>query len=201
MAEPVTIPPRPSDLRRRVIETTTKPIDESTREAILAKATISDFLSDTWLWVYFITFIAISLILLFVYMVKNKAAGYAAVVKPTWIPNVYISGIILFIVYFLYFIGSYRAIRLTTRTGDKRRWIIHITFFLTMAMQLVIGWLALYNLKFQWCFWLSWLPPIILAFQMFFVWFIDKIGFVLMVPALILQLIMIFAFYRFWKDN
>ncbi len=195
------IPARPTDVRRRVIDSVTKPIDEETKSAILAKASINDFLSDKWLWIYFITFIVVFLVLLFVYMVKNKAAAYAAVVKPTWVPNVYVAGIILFIVYFLYFIAAYRGIRLTTGIGDRRRWILHITFFLTMALQLVIGWLALFNLKFQWCFWLSWLPLIVLAVQMFFTWFVDKIGFFLMVPAFILQIIMIYAFYRFWKDN
>jgi hypothetical protein len=98
-------------------------------------------------------------------------------------------------------IGSYRAIRLTGRIKDKRLWIFHITYFVTLALQLVLGWLALYNQKFQWCFWLSFIAPIILAIQMFFGWFVDRVGFFMLLPALVLQILMIYVYYKFWKLN
>jgi len=178
----------------------TKPV-EGVKEKL--EQPVSKFLSDKWMWIYLITLAAVALILLFLYMYKYKASAYTSTESPTWVPNKWVTGIILIAVFFLYFVGSYRLDRAVQGNPVEklRLWIFRITYFVQIALVLIIGWLAMYSQKFQWCFWLSFLLPIVLAVQMFFAWFVDKLSFFLLVPALVIEIIMIYAFYKWWKLN
>lgn len=170
----------------------------------LKAAPLASFMQDMWMWIYMISFVAVALITFFIFIWKYRAGSYEGVQKPGWVPGYIGSSIIIIAVYALYTIGAYRLDRMAQGNGDgpdKRLWIFRSLFFGTIVFQLIIGWIALITKKYQWCFFLSFIPPLILAGHLFFAWIVDKVGFALMLPAFVIQIIQIWIYWKYWQLN
>ncbi len=160
---------------------------------------IKGYLSDKTLWIYFIVILALALILIFTWMYKSKTEDYyEGLVLPTWTPNKYLVIFIYMIVGILYFLGSFIGLTHLKGSENKTNRIIHqVLYFGVLVSTFITIWLVVFNKKPATAFIVSFLPAILLAIQLFFLWKLkSKIAFGMCVPQFILSIVSIFWFYK-----
>lgn len=173
--------------------------DKYARES-LRSVTWGKLFSRASTWVNIIIFILVTIVLILAYYFnRNRFVGLNI---PAIVSNAYVNGIVLFIFYLLYFIGFIGVLWVINKFSRPSK-IIHILLYsLIILIQLFTLIFAFTAFSFQTCFWLSIVNMILILIQLIYMAYnIGGYYFIITIPILLIQAVMIYSFYNLWRNN
>ncbi len=165
----------------------------------LSKTTFGNLMSKGSSWVILLIYIAIAVIFAVEYYYNRTK--FVGLTVPAIVSNSWVVGIVLAIFYLLYTFGFIAFYSVFNKFSRRTRWINMFLYIVIAILQIITLAMAFSAYNFQACFWLSIVTMIFMLIQFFFLYHVNIYCFIVSIPIIIIQAIMIWSFWELWRKN